>query len=48
MVGDALSSELGLDNPYTIATEMAGTNPGNGYIVEAIAQYLRQIQSGNK
>lgn len=48
MIADALNSELGLDNPYTIATEMAGTDPGNGYIVEAIAQYLRQIQSGDK
>jgi hypothetical protein len=48
MVADALNSELGLDNPYTVATEMAGTDPGNGYIVEALTQYLRQIQSGDK
>lgn len=48
MVADALASELGLDNPYTIATEMAGTDPGNGYVVEAITKYLRQIQSGDE
>jgi Di-haem oxidoreductase, putative peroxidase len=49
MVADALSSELGLDNPYTIATEMAGTDlSNNGYVVEAITKYLKQIQSGEE
>ncbi|MBD2729709.1 hypothetical protein H6G96_26175 [Nostoc sp. FACHB-892] len=48
MVGDALSSEVGLDNPYTVAAEIAGIDPGNGYIVEAITQYLKRIQSGDE
>jgi CxxC motif-containing protein (DUF1111 family) len=43
MVADALNTELGLENPYTIENERTGTDPGNGYTVEAITQYLKQL-----
>jgi hypothetical protein len=47
MVADALNSELGVENPHTIANERAGTDPGNGHIVDAIAEFLRHLSSGD-
>jgi hypothetical protein len=47
MVADALASEMGVDNPYTIKNMKEGIDPGQGYIVAAMTQYLKHIQTGD-
>lgn len=43
IVANALATEIGLDNPYTVENQLKGVDPGNGYIVEAIVKYIKNM-----